>query len=134
VPAGRGAFLNPCDNSFHHDMKHHFYQTKRTTHADMLRAMISLYYTVKEKNIEHYFEHTRITGKQITKGHISTLLSEGYHPGKGHEEIHEKCRASYQAWKKNIRLINIHVRPNETNVVIQDSVLNGVYWHTHARN
>jgi hypothetical protein len=100
VLAARGAFLNLYDNNFHHDMKHHYYRMKRTTHVEMIKAMIDSYFTIPDKNILHYFKHTRIIGKPVTLGYISTLLSERYHPGKGHEEIHKKCQTSYTAWKK----------------------------------
>jgi hypothetical protein len=134
VPASGGAFLNPCDNNFHHDMKHHYYSNKqRTTHADMLKAMIDSYFAVKESNIKHYFQHTRITGLPMTNGHIQRLLGEGYHPGKGHEDVHEKCIGAYKAWKKNLRQINEGVRSNSTDVDIDDTHLDGVYWQPHSR-
>jgi hypothetical protein len=134
IPAAGGAYLNPCDNNFHHDMKQYFYKKKRTTHEEMLRAMIDAYYDVPDKNILHYFKHCRIIGKMLTRKYICKLLSEGYHPGKTHKEDHQKCVNAYNGWKKNIRFVNNDVRSDRRGEVINNGGLDGVYWHVHCRN
>jgi hypothetical protein len=134
IPAAGGAFLNPCDNNFHHDMKHHYYRKPHNTHVEMLRAMIDAYYEVPDQNIRHYFEHCRIVGKLLTRRYTQKLLSEGYCPGRNHEELHEQCRNTYRAWKKNVRILNNTVREDVRNFVVSDDTLDGVYWYPHVNN
>ncbi len=134
IPAAGGAYLNPCDNNFHHNMKQHYYAKRYRTHAEMLRGMIDAYYEVADKNIQHYFKHTRIIGKIVTKHHIAHLLSEGYHPGKAHEEVHLRCIGAYAAWKKNICHLNNNTHPKKHFECIQDTSTGGVYWYPSCRN
>lgn len=133
IPAAGGAFLNPCDNNFHHDMKQHFYQRPRKSHADMLRAMLYAYAAVKDQNINHYFQHTGIIGNPVTLEHITKLLSEGYHPGKGHEEEHELCLKSYNAWKQTIELINSTTLTRQKLKQLECAGPTGIKWHIHSR-
>jgi len=134
IPGAGGAFLNPCDNNFHHDMKHHYYRKERNTHATMLRSMLDAYFDVPDKNIQHYFTHCQITTRRLEKRNIVRLIIEGYRPGRHHEELHEKCRDAYLAWKKNIRILNNSVRMNCNLNVEPDDTLDGVYWHSHYNN
>lgn len=131
IPGAGGAFLNPCDNNFHHDMKHHFYAKTRRTHNDMLVAMLQSYSEVPDENIVNYFTHCKLTTTNATRRQVSTLISEGYRPGRNHEEMHERCQNAYAAWKKNIRLLNNSVRENYSQHVDDDSTLDGVYWYPH---
>lgn len=134
IPPAGGAYCNPLDNTFHHDMKHHYYPKPRTCHTDMLKAMAEAYYEVPSTNIQHYFRHCRIIGKPMTRTHTTHLLNEGYRPGRGHAEIHRLCRNAYAAWQKNIRFVNSNVRPNAADLIIPDDHLDGVYWHPHCNN
>jgi hypothetical protein len=67
IPGTGGAFLNPCDNSFHHDLKLHYYNKQCTTHAQMLKAMIDAYFEVSDHNIVSYFKYCKIIGKMATR-------------------------------------------------------------------
>lgn len=132
IPGAGGAFVNPCDATFHHDLKHHYYSKTHNTHAAMINTMIDAYYEVPSENIVHYFIHTRIIGPVPTLTYMKSLLSEGYRPGRGHEELHQKCRQAYLAWKKNMRNLNNPARMNWSTFVEQDDTLDGVYWYPHC--
>jgi hypothetical protein len=132
IPSTGGACFNPCDNNFHHDMKQRYYQKQRLTHAAMLKAMIDTYFEVPEENIRNYMKHYRIIGKVMERRHVLKLLSERYRPGPAHEELHQKLKDAYAAWKKNIRSVNGPTREDQRSIVIPDSTLDGAYWHTHC--
>jgi hypothetical protein len=100
----------------------------------MLKEMIDAYFDVLDKNITNYFQHCHISGKLMMRRHIHKLLSKGSRSGESHEVLHHQCITFYNAWKKNIRVVNNDVRENQSDIVILDDILNGAYWQTHGRN
>lgn len=115
IPGAGGAYLNPCDNNFHHDMKAHYFAIRRQTHAEALKAMIDSYFEVPDVHIQNYFQHTKIIAQLPTRDSIKRLISEGYRAGDAHKEEFTNCYNRYLAWKRNLRVSQYNIRENRRN-------------------
>jgi hypothetical protein len=129
IPAPGGSVINPCDNSFIHDLKQRFYKKNRRTHADAIKAMFEAYYETTEESIQNYFGHCCLTGALPTRRYLGWLMKEGFRPSQQHWEFHEQCHTRYLAWKKNTHLLHKGIRPQGNPQQLEDCTLNGMYWH-----
>lgn len=103
LPAAGGAFINPCDNPFHSQLKRAYFQVRKKSYPDKLKAILEAYYQPTEDSIANYFEHVGWRGARLTKRQVQYLLSEGYRPGKRHAVIYDEMARVYQGWTKNLR-------------------------------
>lgn len=104
IPASGGAFVNPLDNSFHHELKSKYRVLTHRTHSRMLRDMVKAYYLCDESNIENYFKHCLLTGSKPTASAVRRLCSEGFVPASPHHAVLEKAQTVFRAWEKNLRI------------------------------
>lgn len=79
-PNHGGALLNPCDNSFHAEVKARYYRKDRSNHGLMLDAIREAIFETKEESIKHYWTHCGILSQEDPKHIVDRLLAEGYAP------------------------------------------------------
>ena len=113
IPSAGGAFINPCDNPFNSQLKQSYFQQNMKSYGDKLRAILKAYYSPTEQTIRGYFEHVGWREKCPTRRYVQNLLSEGFRPGKKHQEIYDEMLRVYRGWKKNLRGIQREDRQRE---------------------
>lgn len=129
IPAPGGSIINPCDNSFIHDLKQRFYKKERRSHADAIKAMFEAYYEATETSVQNYFGHCCLTGALPTRHYIGWLMKEGFRPSQQHWDFHQTCRDRYLAWKRNVHLPHEDVRPRDEPQQLDGTELDGMYWN-----
>ena len=110
IPSAGGAFINPCDNSFNSQLKTAYFQERKKTYEDKLRAILTAYYSPEEEVMKSYFERVGWTGDRLSKKQVQNLLDEGYRPGKKHAKLYEDMNAVYDGWKRNLRTATLETR------------------------
>lgn len=113
IPSAGGAFINPCDNPFNSQLKRIYFQQDMKSYEDKLRAILEAYYSPTEQSIRGYFEHVGWKGRCPTRRYVQNLLSEGFRPGKKHQELYDEMLRMYRGWKKNLRGIQREDRERE---------------------
>lgn len=104
-PLYRGSLMNPCDNSFHKDLKYKYYAKiqNRTLLPirDKLNFLREAYFAVNEKSIQNMFEHVG-----LTKGRPNIvarkLLEEGHHPSATNAARHRHQIHQFLDWADHV--------------------------------
>jgi TfoX/Sxy family transcriptional regulator of competence genes len=100
-PPYQGSIMNPCDNSFHKDLKDKYYEflhNKTTmTLSEKFNFARKAYFSVKEISIKNMFAHVGLTsGKPETV--VAKLLSEGHHPLKKNQARYKHQIRTFLKW------------------------------------
>lgn len=102
-PAYRGSIMNPCDNSFHNNFKHNYYQKligKTTlTKEEKLKLAREAYFEVEGKSIVNMFRHVGLTSGSPAKV-AKKLLSEGHTPSSNSKSIYVEQIKAFVEWAK----------------------------------
>lgn len=97
LPAAAGAWMNPCDNAFNHELKQHYRKCSRGSHAEMVAAIRESFHAIPDAHVVSYFRHCGIIGDEDPKKVAARLCAEGYWRT---EENQEKVRIYSQAYNK----------------------------------
>jgi hypothetical protein len=104
IPAVAGAFVNPLDNSFHHEMKSKYRHLKHRAHSEMIRDMIIAYYQCCEVSAVKYFKHCLLVGRTPSAHAVQQLCSEGYAAVSPYAQELYRAQNLYRAWLHTLRL------------------------------
>lgn len=110
-PVHSGAFIDPCDNSFHAALKHIYYSKDRSDHGKMIDAIRESYFQISEDSIKHFWQHCGYTSDDNVFDRVHALLGEGFVPDPGREEIFEKMAIYYNYWRGYYKLLRSGFHP-----------------------
>jgi hypothetical protein len=97
IPAAAGKWLNPCDQSIHREMRRVFVRLQRERPGRKLQNIISAYYAVSDKVVEHSWDHTGLL-KDDYEERLRHTATEGFRPGLGREQEFERAHLAWSGW------------------------------------
>jgi len=127
-PPQAGSLLNPCDNSFHADLKHRYFGRDRSSHAKMIAAIRESYHETPEATVVNYWKHTGYTSREAPSKVAKKLNSEGWWATGEKGARLQAMRDAYLHWKLNSDLTRRGEAPFGSPLSLGIDGLDGVYW------
>jgi hypothetical protein len=130
LPIPCSALCSPLDNSFHSLLRRLYLAKKRTTHVEMIKAMIEAYYQISAKNIKSYWHHVGIFSKERPSVVAARLLADGYR-SISVRDIKEMYMV-FLAWKGKMQGLRGKARSRAADMWLVKAGLEGVRWKVVA--
>lgn len=128
-PSHGGALLNPCDNSFHAELKARYFRKDRNDHGSMLDAIREAIFETKEESILHYWSHCGFCCSEDPRQVVQRLIAEGYAPNSdSYHSEHTEMGLQYDVWIANRRALRYSNTINRKPESLGFNTLDGVYW------
>lgn len=131
LPGRTCGILDPCDNSWHHQLREILRPLPHADTRQLLDSVIDAYWEPLDTEVQSYIKHCGYDSLEEPRNIVDRLFSSGYFPESAADPNADKMKRAYKAFMGALHQLrsNDDVLPKPFQ--LPDCDLDGVFWHQY---